>query len=302
LSDPQPFVVAVILNWNGLDDTRECLESLREVPYPNLRIVVLDNGSEADEAGALEREFTGFIDVVRNKRNLGFGGGANIGIRRALELGAEYVLLLNNDVTVAPDFLSELVGFASAWGNLAAVCPKAYFADRPDTLYSTGGKASVWTGVARQIGRGELDTGSYDRPAMVDYADGLCMLIPASALRVVGLLDEDYFAYWEETDWCFRAREAGLRCYYAPSARVWHKAARSQEASGGYNFRYRRNSLMFVRKRGGTVHFLVALLIQAFVYAPVYFIRHPRRIGRALSELRAVIWHASNRVRRRPLL
>jgi len=302
LSKPYPLVVTVILNWNGLDDTRECLESLKSATYPNQKIIVVDNGSELDEAAALEREFSDLIKVIRNERNLGFAGGANVGIRRALTENAAYVLLLNNDVTVAPEFLGELVAFASGRPNVAALCPKAYFADRPNTLYSAGGKASVWTGVARQIGRGDTDDGQFEQPAERDYADGLCMLIPAAALNTVGLLDEDYFAYWEETDWCFRARAAGLRCYYVPSARVWHKAGRSQQASHEYNFRYRRNSLMFVRKRGGALNFVVALFTQAFFYAPAYFIRHPRRLGRAPSELRAVIWHASNRVRRRPLL
>jgi len=302
LPTPHPLVITVILNWNGLDHTRECLHSLQRVIYPNQRIIILDNGSEADEAGALEREFGSFIQVIRNERNLGFAGGANVGIRRALELDAGYVLLLNNDVTVEPGFLDAMVEFASGHPELAAACPKAYFAGRPDTLYSAGGRASIWTGVARQIGRGELDSGRYDDPAIVDYADGLCMLIPAPALQAVGLLDEDYFAYWEETDWCFRAREIGLQSYCVPAARVWHKAERSQRASNEYNFHYRRNAFMFVRKRGGAGHFAVALLVQGLFYAPLYFIRHPRRIGRALAELRAVLWHAGNRVRQRPLL
>jgi hypothetical protein len=118
----------------------------------------------------------------------------------------------------------------------------------------------------------------------------------------VGLLDEDYFAYWEETDWCVRAREKGLRCYYVPQARVWHRAARSREASDSFNFHYRRNALMFVRKRGGNLRLVTAVAAQALYYAPLYFVRNPRRIGRALAELRALVWHLSNRVRRRPLL
>ncbi len=302
MSDPRPRVATIILNWNGIEDTRECLASLRKVTYPDQRIIVVDNGSDGDQAGQLEREFDGFVEVVRNERNLGFAGGANVGIRRALEQGTDYVLLLNNDVTVDPAFLDAMVNAAAGYKRLAALSPRAYFYDPPNVIYSTGGTVKRWTGVARQIGRGEEDSGQFERPARRDYADGLCMLIPSAALDRVGLLDEDYFAYWEETDWCVRASDKGLRCYYVPEAKVWHKAERSRRASDAFNFHYRRNALMFVRKRGGPVHFATALAAQAFYYAPLYFIKHPKRIGRALAELRAVFWHLSNRVRRRPLL
>jgi GT2 family glycosyltransferase len=219
-----------------------------------------------------------------------------------MEQGTDFVLLLNNDLTVDPPFLDAMVAAAARYKRLAALSPRAYFYDPPDLIYSTGGMVNLWTGVARQVGRGVVDNGQFERPARRDYADGLCMLIPAEALDRVGLLDEDYFAYWEETDWCVRARQNGLRCYYVPEAKVWHKAERSQRANDAFNFHYRRNALMFVRKRGGPLHLVTAVAAQAFYYAPLYFIRNPNRIGRAFAELRAVFWHLSNRVRRRPLL
>jgi GT2 family glycosyltransferase len=297
-----PSVSTVILNWNGLEDTRACLESLRCAKYPAQRIIVVDNASENEEASKLEAEYSGFVELIRNDRNLGFAGGANVGIQAALKAGTDYVLLLNNDVTVAPDFLDAMVSAAGRYKRLAALSPRAYFKEPTDVIYSTGGMVSVWTGVARQVGRGEKDAGQFDKPARRDYADGLCMLIPVDALERVGLLDEDYFAYWEETDWCVRARAKGLRCYFVPEAKVWHKAERSKRASDAFNFHYRRNALMFVRKRGGPLHLATALAAQAFYYAPLYFIKNPTRIGRALAEMRAVLWHTSNRVRRRPLL
>jgi GT2 family glycosyltransferase len=302
LPDSRPSVTTVILNWNGIADTRECLNSLRGITYPNNHILVIDNGSKEDEASLIEQEYGSFVTVLRNIENLGFAGGANVGMRRALEEGTDYVLLLNNDVTVAPSFLEAMIDAAEARRRPAALCPKAYFQDRPGVIYSTGGSVNMWTGVARQLGRGELDTGQFERAARRDYADGLCMLIPLAAVREVGLLDEEYFNYWEETDWCVRARAKGLRCFYVPEARVWHKAERSREASDAFNFHYRRNALMFMRKRGGRLRFATALAVQALYYAPLYFIRHPTRIGRAFSELKAVFWHLSNRVRRRPLL
>jgi len=302
LPDSRPRVTTVILNWNGIGDTRACLDSLRKAGYRNHRIIVVDNASEADEATQLEREYAGFTEVIRSERNLGFAGGANSGMRQALAQGTDYVLLLNNDVTIGPGCLDAMVIAAAGYKRLAALSPRAYFHDRPDVIYSTGGSVNLWTGVARQIGRDEKDRGQFERPAKRDYADGLCMLIPVVALEKVGLLDEEYFAYWEETDWCVRAHEKGLRCYYVPEAKVWHKAERSRQASDAFNYHYRRNSLMFVRKRGGSLRLATALAAQTFYYAPLYFVKHPRRIGRAVAELRAILWHASNRVRRRPVL
>jgi GT2 family glycosyltransferase len=295
-----PSVTTVILNWNGLADTRECLSSLRSADYAENRIVVVDNGSREDEGSALAAEFGDFIEIIRLPENRGFAGGANAGIRRALELGTDYVLLLNNDTIVDPTFLSGLIEGVRDLTDLAAANPKTFFYGEPRTLYSTGGSVSLWSGVARQIGRGKTDVGQYDKRARRDYADGMCMLIPAAALRKVGLLDEEYFAYWEETDWCLRAREASLRCYYIPNSRVWHKAVRSQAPDAKFHYLYRRNALLFVRKRGSALQVATAIASQAFFYAPLYFLRHPTRLGRAAAEIRALFWHTRKQPRNQP--
>jgi GT2 family glycosyltransferase len=302
LPEPQPLVFTVILNWNGIADTRECLESLQRTDYHNNRVVLVDNGSEGGEAAALRAEFGGSIHLIENETNLGFAGGANLGIRHALAHGADYVLLLNNDTTVDPGFLTALVEAAQSRPHAAALCAKAYYYAEPDVLYSTGGRVNLWTATAKQTGKGQRDRGQFDRIAARDYADGVCMLIPVHALESVGLLDEDYFSYWEETDWCVRAREKGLRCYYAPSAKIWHKAARVQSPTNEYNFLFRRNALMFVRKRGTPLHVLTALLIHIFFYGPRFFLTHPTKIARAPAELKALFWHASNQQPRGPLL
>jgi len=298
----EPLVSIVILNWNSLEDTRECLRSVRRIAYSNRRIIVVDNGSAAPEAAALRDEFGDALAVIESETNLGFAAGANLGIRHALENRAEYVLLLNNDTIVDPTFLTALVGGAESRGDGAAYCPKTYFYAQPEMIYSTGGSVSAWTATARQIGRGQHDSGQFDRVATRDYADGVCMLIPRRALETVGLLDEDYFAYWEETDWCTRARAWGFRCYYIPDARIWHKAARVQSPTNQYYFLYRRNALMFVRKRGTPLHVVVALLMHIFVYGPRYFLTHPGKIGRAPAELRALLRQTSNQQPRRPFL
>jgi GT2 family glycosyltransferase len=223
-------------------------------------------------------------------------------MRRALENGADYVLLLNNDTVVDPEFLTALIRAAREVPDLAAACPKTLFYRQKQTIYSTGGMVSTWRGAARQVGRGEKDNGRYDEIAERDYADGVCMLIPAAALREVGLLDEQYFAYWEETDWCVRAKGAGRHCYYIPQARVWHKADRSQSPDSGFHYLYRRNALLFVRKRGSGLQLGTALAMHVFVYGPAYFLRHPTRIARAAAEVKALFWHARNPATEQPLV
>ncbi len=296
-----PTVAVIILNWNGLADTRECLQSLQAARYPAMRIIVVDNGSKGDEATALEREFSGFIDVLRLPENLGFAAGANAGMRRALEAGTDFVLLLNNDTVVAPEFLQALVDAAGDIPNLAAVCPRTHFYDRPRMIYSTGGEVSIWRGVATQVGRGQDDRGQFERLERRGYADGVCMLIPAKALAAVGLLDEQYFAYWEETDWCVRAAERGLHCFYVPQSHIWHKAERSQSPDAQFDYLYRRNALLFVRKRGTLLQAVTAFLMHAFVYAPLYLLRNPTRLRRVLPALRALVWHTRNQPKERPL-
>lgn len=299
----QPSVSVVVLNWNGVQDTRECLESLKKVTYPAMSVIVVDNGSENEEAAAIRSEFGDFVELIESAENLGFAGGANLGINRALEGGCDYVLLLNNDTIVDPEFLTELVqGAETMQPGVAAACPTTYFYDRRDVIYSTGGRYSLWRGSAKQIGRGKSDSGRERPIAERDYADGVCMLIPRLAIERVGLLDEEYFNYWEETDWCARAREAGMRCYYVPKAKIWHKAARSQSPDARFQYLYRRNALLFVRKRGNPLQFVTALLTHVFWFGPLYLLTHPTKIGRVIPEFRALLWHASNRERNRPLV
>ncbi|MFQ6020118.1 MAG: glycosyltransferase family 2 protein, partial [Dehalococcoidia bacterium] len=135
--------------------------------------------------------------------------------------------------------------------------------------------------------------------AVRDYADGACMLVKRAALERVGLLDEEYFAYWEETDWCARAGDLGYRCYYVPTARVWHKAARSRAPDNRFYYLFRRNALLFLRKRKLRLHLLSAIFLYLFVFGPLHIIRHPSAIKRVPWEARALLWHLASLFGRR---
>ncbi len=288
-------MAVIVVNWNGLPDTEACVESVLRSTYPRLLVMVVDNGSQGDDVAVLRRRFGQRVEVVEAGRNLGYAGACNLGIGRALAQGADLMLLLNNDARLAPTCIEELVQAALALPDAAAFCPKVYFAERPWVIQSTGGRVSLWRGTACQVGRGEEDRGQWDRLEPRDYADGACMLLTRRAVEEVGLLDEEYFAYWEETDWCFRARERGFRCYYVPTAQAWHRGASSFSLSR-YRFYYRRGAFMFLRKRAGLPQVVSAFLYHVLVRAPFYLLRRPWDVGRLLVEARALLWHLRHRV------
>ena len=217
-------VEIIILNWKGLSDTSECLESLRKISYPNYHVTVLDNGSGGDEADKLEKGFSGFINLIKESKNHGFAGGNNICIRQTLSNNSpDYFLLLNNDTVVAPDFLSNLVRVMESDPLIGLAGPKVYYHGLTDCIQTAGVKLNTWTGGITPIGRGERDKGQYDSVKIVPAIMGCCMLIKTETIKKVGLLDEDYFCYHEETDYCLRASKAGYEIAYVPDAVIRHK-------------------------------------------------------------------------------
>jgi len=219
-----PKVSIIIVNWNGLDDTIECLESIKSITYLNYEVIVVDNGSEGNDADILQAKYGNNLTIIRNDKNFGFTGGNNIAIRHALNnFKPDYVLLLNNDTVIAPEFLTEMVRAAEGDFLIGIVGPKTYLYDDPDRLQLVWFDVDMQRGQPHQIGSGEIDRGQYDSTRTVDYIQGSCFLIKRTAIDSIGLLDEAYFAYWEETDYCMRTRKAGYKILYVPLAKIWHK-------------------------------------------------------------------------------
>jgi len=194
--------------------------------------------------------------LIRNGKNFGFAEGNNIGIRYAFKtINPEYVLLLNNDTVVDRDFLTELVNVTESDERIAFAGPKNYYYDyhgRTDVINFAGGKITMWRGKSEHIGVKEIDEGQYDCITNTDYVTGACLLARRETIKEVGLLDPAYFLYWEETDWCIRARKAGFKLLYVPKAKIWHKVAASSKPKenpiiGYYNV---RNRSRFVMKNG----------------------------------------------------
>ena len=232
----QPSVSVILVNWNGRNDTLECLHSLAKVSYAPMHIIMVDNASADDSVDAVKREFPS-VEVIPNETNLRFAGGNNIGIKRALERGSDYILLLNNDTTVDAEFLTELVKAADADPGIGMVGAKIYYYDDPKRIWFAGGRIEWWKGWISHIGLREEDRGQYDTARAVDYITGCCLLVKRPVIEKIGNLDEQFFMYGEDVDWCLRVCKAGFRLVYEPKAKIWHKLS----VSAGGHFSWYKN-------------------------------------------------------------
>jgi len=254
----QPKVSIIILNWNGLEDTIECIKSLKNITYPDYNVIVVDNGSRGNDAQVLKERFGAYIYLIENPGNDGFAGGVNVGIKYARDnFQADYILLLNNDTVVAPEFLSEMVKVSETGSAFGIAGAKIFYYDEPEQLQSVYCRVNLLTGQPIQtplmidgnIRHKETDRGQYDSIKEVEWVTGCCFLIKRALMESIGLFDKDYFYYWEETDYCFRARKAGYKTIYVPQAKVWHKGGRSVKKVWGRSRYYmERNRFIFMKK------------------------------------------------------
>lgn len=224
----KPSVWIIILNWNGLEDTMACLESLRHVNASDLhlQIVVIDNASAQDPRKNIEEHFTDII-VVRLERNYGFAGGCNYGISMAMRFHADYVLLLNNDTIVHPGFLEPLVGYLASHPHVGVVSPLICYNDNPERVWFAGAKIIITLGYFEHQYVNRLREKIPIEPIFSDYVTGCCMLILTSVISKVGLFDERLFAYFEDADFCMRLQKLGLERVCLPTSVIWHKESAS---------------------------------------------------------------------------
>jgi GT2 family glycosyltransferase len=215
-----PEVTCIVLNWNGWQDTIDCLNALKKCTYPHLTVIVVDNGS-TDGSVVKIRAAHPDIQLLESKTNLGFAGGNNIGIRHALEHDAEYVWLLNNDTMPAADALPALVAKALADRSIGAVGSICYYADAPSTVQAWAGtRVNLWVGYVRNSTVPQRDDWFH-------ALYGASILIARAAIEDVGLLDDGFFLLWEETEFCLRLRKKGWRLAAAADSRVLHKVSAS---------------------------------------------------------------------------
>jgi len=257
-------IAVVIVNWNGRSLLDSCLGSILEQSPPPERIFLVDNGS-TDGSAEHVRSAWPAVSVLESGSNLGFAGGNNVGIRTALTAGADLILLLNNDAQLLPGALEALVSALERGGpRVSAAAPKILYRSAPHIIWAAGGRFDWWRGVVVDRGSNQRDAGQYDRPEEVPSATACCLLVRSEVFREIGLLDQDYFMYFEDADFSARLNRASHTISYQPQARVLHDVFGS---SGGVPGRpsplalyySTRNRSLFIARHAPTVfHRLVA--------------------------------------------
>ncbi len=284
-----PVVAAIVLNWNNWPMTVECLESLRRLTYPRCRVLIVDNGSTDDSERILREKFPEF-ELIQTGANLGYAGGNNVGLRRALELGADHICLLNNDVVVEPDFLDPLVAAMEADAQLGIVGGLQCHYDDRRIIQTSGVYFSFLTGRVRNANGGERDRGQCGQPRDVDFICGAALVARASMARAVGLLDEAFFLVGEDTDWCLRAQRAGWRVAYIPGSKIYHKERATRDSQPQMNWYYAlRNRIWLVRRYGSPLQRALFVLGFFGYFYPKMLVG---RVVKGESRLLPTLWRA----------
>ena len=269
----------VILNYNGGEDVIECLESVRNIDYPSYEIIVVDNASTDNSVESIRKKFPE-VKIIQNETNLGFAEGNNVGIREA---NSHYVMLLNDDAVVGKNILKDLTAAIEERKNIGMAGPTILYYNDPDRIWFAGGRVNLF-GYLSNWGKG-LARGSCNSPRLVDFLSGCSVLIKKEVIDKIGLLDAEYFLYFEDVDFCFRAKKAGYECLYVPSPTVWHKVTASWITNPVQAYYYTRNPIMFAKKNLTGWRKFVFILSQFFVLFPYYCFKFARRDARMVKYL-----------------
>lgn len=245
---PLHQIAAVVLNWNGKDDTLSCLHSLRRQLDVKVEMIVVDNGSSDDSVFAVRNKCP-YVRVIENGENLGYAEGNNVGIKYALDQGFQYIMVINNDTILAPQCISRLLKDLQLHPDAAAAVPKSFYFEAPDTIYFAGGRISR-DGSTLHIGIGARDGPKYNLACDTEWLTGCAILFRSTSLQEVGLFEPKYYLLYEDVDWSLRTRRKGYRLRFVPGATLWHKTSPSfgKTWSPFYLYYYTRNSFLWIER------------------------------------------------------
>jgi GT2 family glycosyltransferase len=242
-----PFVITIILNTNRREDTLACLESLLANTYWNHKAIVLDNHSTDGSVKEIRSAFPQ-VQILELEQNLGYAGNNNVGIRAAMQQRADWIFVLNEDTVLAPDCLAQLIEVGERDSRIGVLGPMVYHHDEPDVIQSAGGVLGrYWQSI--HLAKDESDHGQYSHPHAVEWISGCAILVRRLVIEGVGMIDERFFYYWEETEWCLRAGKAGWRIVHVPQAKIWHKGVqRNYHPKPTLTYYSTRNRLLMLSK------------------------------------------------------
>lgn len=271
-------VAIILVNYNGALDTLECIESINRMSYKAFRIIVVDNSSTDNSLKILtqNKEELAF-ELIALPENMGFSAGNNAGIRKAIESGVQFILLLNNDTIVDTDFLSNLMREAESSVDTSAVTGTIYYASNKSELWYAAGEFNPLLAKVTQIHRkcknGKLPENSID----VSFASGCCLCVPVSIIKRIGLLDESYFMYEEDVDYCHRLIQNSFKIRYVPDATLYHKVSSSttktKKISAITQYYMVRNKFIFINRYYKGFNSIIPYLHSFLMYS-YYCIRY----------------------------
>lgn len=292
----EPSVCIIIVHYKGLAILRKCLESVFRTGYQNFQVVLVDNGSKDGSSEYVAKSYEHKISVIKSDVNLGFVAGNNLALR---QVKADYVVLLNDDVVVDPDWLAELIHAAEKDPTIGACQPKLRSLQDPKYFEyngACGGMLDIY-GVPLTRGRifdlAEEDRGQYDKPAEVFWASGAALFLRRNVIREIGLLDEMFYAHMEEIDLCWRMRLAGYRILSIPKSVVYHLGGATQLSEKFY-LKQRNNLITIIKNYGrwSLLRFLPLRMVQDFFSFVYYLVRKEK--ARSLPILTAYYWLLKN--------
>ncbi|MGX7419010.1 glycosyltransferase family 2 protein [Carnobacterium gallinarum] len=241
-------VYFIILNYNNAPDTLECVDSIEKLEYGNYKVVLVDNQSKDNSAEILQKELPQH-KFIQTGANLGYAAGNNIGMKYAIEDGADYICILNNDVIVNSDFLTILVDYLSTHPKVGLVGPRICEYEDQSILESAGSNVDFKKGRVTRLYHGEPEQNVYGKVIPCDYVGGACMLLKADLIQEVGYIPENYFLFYEENEWCVTIKKAGYQIVCVADARVVHKGSASiNKVSGLSEYFMYRNLVIFMRR------------------------------------------------------
>lgn len=281
-------VAIVLVNYNGEKFQNECLESIYKMEYKNFDVILIDNGSKDNSIQMVKDNFEDVI-IIETGKNNGIARGNNIGIEYALNNNYEYILLLNNDTEVDKYMLGNMMEKADE--NTAVTC-KMYYFEPKDVIWCAGGQINWKIGTTTHFGENEKDNGKFDKSKYVEYTPTCCLLIHNNIFKKVGMMDEKYFMYYDDTDFCTRLNKNGYKIWYEASAMLWHKVSSS---SGGLESKISiyygtRNRLYFINK-----HCKNKIIPKIYFYLtrPMKYFKY-RKLGKSKYLLKGIVDFRNN--------
>lgn len=246
--DNYPVVYIVVLNFNSYEDTLKCVKSIERISYPNYRVVIVDNNSSDNSFEILSEKLSNHTLLLSNK-NFGYANGNNLGIKYAIDNDAQYICILNNDVEVEEDFLEPLIYTLQNDKTIGMVGPCICDYEKRDIIQSMGANINLYTGLTQGKYKGIKYESIKEDMVDVDYLGGACFVVRADIIREFGMMPENYFLFFEETEFCFNIKRNGYRLACLRNSRVYHKrsATISKFKGLGYYF-LNRNRIIFMRR------------------------------------------------------